>query len=140
MLHEPEGRARTTDWTAGNVKSIIDEQEVPHGFDRQIARPDLSRAESAYSAGMKSRVPRGRLRTSPARFEKDDIRRGAGPGDDDDDDDELPIGDPPDDDEGDDWDDEDEDDDEEPLQASAAAAQHRHGPDIAAQCRPQRDA
>jgi len=109
-------------------------------IDFVIARPDLSRAESAYSAGMKLRVPRERFEMSPTRFEKDDIRRGAGPGDDDDDDDELPIGDPPEDDEGDDWDDEDEDDDEEPLQASVAAAQHRHGVDIAAQCRPQCDA
>ena len=80
---------------------------------------------------MKSRVPHGRLETSPARSEEGDIRRGAGPGDDDDDDDdELPIGDPPDDDEGDDWDDEDEDDDEEPLQAeccrSATSPWPRH--------------
>lgn len=72
---------------------------------------------------MKSRVPRGRLETSPARFKKVALRRGAGPGDDDDDD-EVPIGDPPDDDEGDDWDDEEDEDenDEEPLQARCCVA------------------
>jgi len=65
-----------------------------------------------------------RLETSPTRFKKVALRRGAGPGDDDDDD-EVPIGDPPDDDEGDDWDDEedeDDDDEEESLQAFCCIA------------------
>jgi hypothetical protein len=57
------------------------------------------------------RAPGERFETSPTRFKRVALRRGAGPGDDDDDD-EVPIGDPPDDDEGDDWDDEEDDDDE----------------------------
>ena len=58
MLGEPAGRARTTDWTNRNVKSIVDTQEVPMSLiDFFEANEPMLKSPDRIYPGQNLRIP-----------------------------------------------------------------------------------